>query len=566
MAYWVVIAERIKAQKHLKFVFPDKDDRWVRETIKQVFANFGKSFFEVFHLKELFDGMDGKGKFADYIEVEGEHHFSEQLEKGRGALFITGHCGNWELLAALVVKLGFPLRPIVRRLYDQRLDDLLNEHRIRHGYPPITRTGKEMVSDVQAVFEGNGILGILIDQDTKVRGVFAPFLGYPAHTPSGPAYLAYKMDMDVIVGLIRRNSNGGHKATILPPIKRPCSGDEKADLVEYTEKMNDVIGEHIRNFPAEWVWMHRRWKTRPEGEHPKDNPLMVNRKEKFWWAAMHRFANAIFSRLSWKASDCLGIVFGSVAAFFHFRKNTAIQNMKLLSSGKHNEKNKNKLYRSSCRSVARNLVRNFNSAQMDEKYFEQYFQIENLDIFENEMRARKGALLLGANIGSLEGIFFRIAAMGYGITLVCETKDPAFYDRWVHWSRRRGQIFTVSKDADFEEILKAYEKTSCMAFLVDDAKNIKPNIPGTADQRIGGIASKIAAVSYATGAPIIQAYSLWEKGGKQRAVFDRKLPLPQTNSSDDYEQAVTLKILEAFDRIIDACPRQYNWIKTPKYH
>ena len=190
MAYWVVIAERIKAQKHLKFVFPDRDDRWVRETIKQVFANFGKSFFEVFHLKELFDGMDGKGKFADYIEVEGAHHFSEQLEKGRGALFITGHCGNWELLAALVVKLGFPLRPIVRRLYDQRLDDLLNEHRIRHGYPPITRTGKEMVSDVQAVFDSNGILGILIDQDTKVRGVFAPFLGYPAHTPSGPAYLA----------------------------------------------------------------------------------------------------------------------------------------------------------------------------------------------------------------------------------------------------------------------------------------------------------------------------------------------------------------------------------------
>lgn len=565
LAYWVVIAERKKAENHLKIVFPEKDGRWRRETVKQMYANFGKSFFEVFHLKDIFDGVDGKGRFTDYIEIIDDHHFSQQLEKGRGALFITGHCGNWELLAALVVKRGFRLRPIVRKLYDPRLDDLLNQHRIENGYPPITRTGKEMESEIADVLKSNGILGILIDQDTKVRSVFAPFLGYPASTPSGPAYLAYKLDMDVIIALIHRKSKGGHQVVTLPPIPRPKTGSLEGDIVAYTSLINEVISNYILQYPTEWVWMHRRWNTRPEGEQPKDRPAVVRPKEKLWWSLIQPAARTLFSKISWELADRLGMAAGSIAAVLKFRKKTAMQNMRRLFSGNYSNQDKRALYRGSCQSAGRNMVRYFKSAQMSSQYYNRYFQIENQDAFENEIRNGAGVLLLCANIGSWESVLFKIAAMGYGVTLVCETKDPAFYDRWIDWNRRRGQIFTISKDESEDQLLKLFNKKSCMAFLFDDAKNIRPNCPGSVTDRLNVMAHKMAAISNSTGASVIPAYSLWDVSGKHKVVFGQRLTHTPKGGSDKRITGMVQMYNEAFKGIVDACAQQYHWIKAPKY-
>ena len=214
----------------------------------------------------------GKGRYAGYLQMEGEQYLIDQLAGGRGGIFVTGHCGNWELMAAYAAR-KYPLSVVVRPLYDPRIDRLLNAHRERFGYHPIPRDRPMAVRDMLRVFRRNELLGILIDQDTKVRGVFVPFFGHLAHTPSGLAAIAYQVAMDANVAFMHRRAEGGHTLVISKPIPRPQTGDRDADILNYTAILTRELEDYIRQYPDEWVWMHRRWKKRPEGEPPEKNPV-----------------------------------------------------------------------------------------------------------------------------------------------------------------------------------------------------------------------------------------------------------------------------------------------------
>ena len=259
-------AERRKIFAHLRLAFPEKDEAWRVETARRMCANLGRSFFEVLHFSAILAGMNGKGKYADYVVMEGEEHLAAALAQGRGGLVVTGHCGNWELMAASTVRKGYPVNPVVRALYDARFDRLLTAHRERFGYHPIPREGKDAAMQVVRALRRNELVGLLMDQDTKVPSVFVPFFGRLAHTPSGPATLAYRMGMDCIPAFIHRRREGGHVVEVGAPVLRPQTGDREADMVEYTAMLTRTVEEYVRTHPDEWVWMHRRWKRRPAGE------------------------------------------------------------------------------------------------------------------------------------------------------------------------------------------------------------------------------------------------------------------------------------------------------------
>jgi Kdo2-lipid IVA lauroyltransferase/acyltransferase len=267
-AAWHLLAfERNCAMVHLKLAFPEKSDKELLAIGKESLRSLGRGFFEIFHFDDIFATL---GHADSYIEVIGIEHFENAVKNdGAGAMAFTGHIGNWELMVATVSKCGFKCNTVVRNLYDPRLDKLLNDHRLKHGYVPMTRGGDELVADIANVFAKNELLGLLIDQDTRVRSVFADFFGAPAKTPSGVAYLALMAQKDIHPCFNYRRPDGKFVVHIHPPLIRPQSGDMKADIQKYTEMMNESLCDHIRRHPDQWVWLHRRWKTRPEGE-PKD--------------------------------------------------------------------------------------------------------------------------------------------------------------------------------------------------------------------------------------------------------------------------------------------------------
>jgi len=264
--------DRRKILTHLRVAFPEKTEAWRREIGRRTCMNLGRTAFEMFH----FDDILPTGTSADdrdYLRIVGLEHLEAQRRGGRGGLIVSAHCGNWELMPPSAARFGFKVVNVVRNLYDPRLDALLNAHRTRYGYPPIMRKGFDSAREIFRALRRNELVGILIDQDTKVKSVFVPFFGHSARTPVGAALIAYQAKLDALTSFIHRRPEGGHTMIISPPIKRPETCDRDADVREYTAMLTKAIEDNIRAHPDEWVWMHRRWKRRPEGEAPEDNPV-----------------------------------------------------------------------------------------------------------------------------------------------------------------------------------------------------------------------------------------------------------------------------------------------------
>jgi KDO2-lipid IV(A) lauroyltransferase len=197
-------------------------------------------------------------------ELDGSENFFDALEGERGVIFATGHCGTWEILSARLPIAGIPLTTAARQLDDPRVDRLVTSLRSRFGTEIILRgpaAGKQMVR----ALAGNRVAALLIDQDIRdIPGVFVPFFGRPAWTPSGGAMLAIRRGCPVIPGFIHRLPDGTHKAEIHPPLPIPVDGSLEDRVEELTAAATAVIERQIRAHPEQWVWMHRRWRTQPE--------------------------------------------------------------------------------------------------------------------------------------------------------------------------------------------------------------------------------------------------------------------------------------------------------------
>jgi KDO2-lipid IV(A) lauroyltransferase len=247
-----------RIRTHLEAAFPElTPDR--REDIARGCAqHFGLMLAEVAWLWHA-TGHQVEG----LCEIDGVEHFMSALEEKRGVIFATGHCGNWELFCARLPIAGVPLSTAARQLDDPRIDRVVTTLRTRFGTEVILRgpeAGKRMVRALAA----NRACALLIDQDIRgVPGVFVPFFGRPAWTPSGAAMLAIRRACPIITGFIHRRPDGSHRAEIHPPLPVPPDGSLEDRVEELTAAATSVIERQIRSHPEQWVWMHRRWRTQP---------------------------------------------------------------------------------------------------------------------------------------------------------------------------------------------------------------------------------------------------------------------------------------------------------------
>ncbi|HUO87351.1 MAG TPA: lysophospholipid acyltransferase family protein [Thermoanaerobaculia bacterium] len=252
IAWWFGRRDRRRALDHLTIAFPERSPRERRRLARRSFLHLGTTLAETLRLA----GGDC-AELDRMVDVEGWERVEALRATGRAIVILTGHCGNWEMLAALINCRGLAMAVVGRRLEEPGLQAMLIGLRRRFGTETIERGEAGSARRLLATVRGGGALGMLIDQDIRAESVFVPFFGRPVHTPVGTAKLALRLDAAVVPAFIERLPDGRHRAVFHPPLDLP------ADPTRATAAMTRAIEEQIRRVPEQWVWLHRRWRRQP---------------------------------------------------------------------------------------------------------------------------------------------------------------------------------------------------------------------------------------------------------------------------------------------------------------
>jgi KDO2-lipid IV(A) lauroyltransferase len=250
---WLLLRrDRRRTLDHLAMAFPERSEGERARLGRASFLHHGRTLGECLALFHA-DGAD----LERLVEVRGWEEVERARGAGRPILIVTGHCGNWELLAATINSRGLGMVVVARSLDDSTQQRLLAGLRERFGTATLERGVEGAARKLLGALRAGRALGMLIDQDTKVDGVWVPFFGRLAFTPVGAAKIALRQDTAVIPTFIERLPDGTHRATFHPPLDLPD------DVTEATAAMTATIEAQIRRVPEQWVWMHRRWRRQP---------------------------------------------------------------------------------------------------------------------------------------------------------------------------------------------------------------------------------------------------------------------------------------------------------------
>ncbi len=259
---WLLGArDRRLALDHLAFAMPELPEAERRAIARATFLHFGHGAAEVAQIERLDREL---GTYMAYAPGA-EEKLRSGHAGGKGFVFVTGHLGSWELLARRIVR-TVPAAVIAARSWDRRIDDMVAAFRARGGVPTLFREDPSSSRGLLRTLRDGNALGILIDQDTKVQNVFVPFFGHLAATPRAAADLALRFGCPVFVGWSRRrgpNPGDGYVLEVEDVPYDPDPPDRDAEAIRITAHCTARMEQAIRKAPAEWVWMHRRWKTKP---------------------------------------------------------------------------------------------------------------------------------------------------------------------------------------------------------------------------------------------------------------------------------------------------------------
>lgn len=202
----------------------------------------------------------------EVVILEGHENFLNGQRRGKGVLYLTGHIGAWELSSFAHALYGFPLLYMARPLDNARVDGLVNRYRCLSGNQPIFKN--ESARLLLKILKEAGTVGILADQNTMPEeGMFVDFFGKSACTTTGLARVALHTDAAVVPGYAYWDESiGKYRLRFEPAVELIRTGDTERDVFVNTQKFAKVIEQIIRKYPEQWVWVHARWKTRPQGE------------------------------------------------------------------------------------------------------------------------------------------------------------------------------------------------------------------------------------------------------------------------------------------------------------
>jgi KDO2-lipid IV(A) lauroyltransferase len=249
--------------RNLAMAFPEKSEAERARILRGVFSSLGRQLAELCQFpKYTKDNVD------DVVVYDGLENYERAYARGKGVLFLTAHFGGWELSAFAHSLHGHWLHVVMRPMDNEYLDRMLQHYRTMHGNKVVPKD--DFVRGLLAAMKAGETVGILMDTNmTPPQGVFVDFFGIPACTASGLARIALRTDAAVVPGFtIWDESLRKYRLRFDPAVELVRTGDLEADIVANTQKFTKVIEDYVRKYPEQWLWVHRRWKTRPEGEPP----------------------------------------------------------------------------------------------------------------------------------------------------------------------------------------------------------------------------------------------------------------------------------------------------------
>lgn len=267
LAWLVARGQRRLVLEHLAIAFPDRTEDERRCMARANLIHLCQLAMEVVTIRQYADRIEEYVSFAPGSEdvIRGA------MARGRGIVFACGHIGNWELSARRVAPIVRPNAAIAKENADWWLNRALTELRAEAGITVLWREHQGTARELIRLFRQGGGLAILMDQDTRVQGVFVPFFGRLAFTPRAVADLALRFGAAIVVVTCHRRGplpGHGHEIEAVELTYAPSPADKEAEVVRLIGEATAIQEAAIRKYPAEWVWMHRRWKTRPEIKAP----------------------------------------------------------------------------------------------------------------------------------------------------------------------------------------------------------------------------------------------------------------------------------------------------------
>jgi KDO2-lipid IV(A) lauroyltransferase len=260
--YGIVIRHhRRDAAEALQRSLPEKTDVERKRLLNQVYRNLGMNAAEEMRMPTVTTAY-----LQDYVTWDNETPLREVLAAGKGALALTAHVGNFDLLCTIAPKFNYPTTIITKVIKNQAINDWWMAARSRFGlkFLPAHNSYRQCLGALRK----NEIVAFILDQNMiNTEGIFVNFFGKPACTSPGLAYMSAQSGAAVVPVFMIRLENGRHRVKVMPPIPPPP--DRKPETIShYTQLYTKIIEDVIREYPDQWIWVHRRWRTVPKAGTP----------------------------------------------------------------------------------------------------------------------------------------------------------------------------------------------------------------------------------------------------------------------------------------------------------
>ena len=249
------------ARKNLEIALPDLPRDEKQKIIAGTFESLGRQLGFVSHFKEF-----TPERVREFVEVVGKENFDEAHASGRGIIFFTGHFGSWEVFNLLPPAFGHTMNILVRRIDNPLVENYVDNLRTRLGC--VTLDKMKSARTMFRVLENGEILGILADLNVQEReGVFVNFFGVPASTTTSIAKLALATNAVVLPAFaVWEEDKQKYVVYLEPPVEYEKTENTDEDIENLTQKITGVVEKYVKKYPEQWLWIHKRWNTRPKGE------------------------------------------------------------------------------------------------------------------------------------------------------------------------------------------------------------------------------------------------------------------------------------------------------------
>lgn len=257
------VRQRRMAQESLHIAFgQEKNPPEVHQIIRDCFENLGRGMIELIYF------MEHPKMISERVFFEGKEFLDEAFKAGRGVIAVSAHFGNFPLMLLRFAQDGYKTNAIIRPTRDQEIEKHFLKQRSKLGLNTIySQPRRECVETSLRVLRNNEFLFIPLDQNFgSGGGVFVDFFGQKAATATGPVVFAMRTKAPIVPMFVIRQKDDTHKIIIEPPLKLEEFSDDKEMIQRNTAKITQVIERYIRQYPQEWGWMHRRWKSRPHNK------------------------------------------------------------------------------------------------------------------------------------------------------------------------------------------------------------------------------------------------------------------------------------------------------------